>query len=202
MDSEFIDDLSKLQEAMAGPVSDELVVAHVAAIDEAIVALHGIKDGFKECSGALAGEKAELEVVEAKCRIAAINTELKAMGGEQLWHNMYSSIPKDAIDSKEYFAHVDAMERNMEEIVLKKRTIEQERGEMVILMPTVYEQKIECLDKKLGIIQEEEDKINASMLLYLEHNRPFYAAPYLKKKRGLLNEKLELLKRVRRAEEP
>ena len=39
-------------------------------------------------------------------------------------------------------------------------------------------------------------------LLYLEYNRPFYAAPYLKKKRGLLNEKLELLKRVRRAEEP
>ena len=199
MDSEFIDDLSKLQEAMAGPVSKELVVAHVAAIDEAIVTLHGIKDGFKECSGALAGEQAELEAMD---RIAAINTELKAMGGEQLWHNMYSSIPKDAIDSKEYFAHVDAMERNMEEIVRKKSTIEKQRGEMLISMPSVHEQKIECLDKKLGSIQEEEDKINASMLLYLEHNRPFYVAPYLKKKRGLLNEKLELLKRVRRAEEP
>jgi hypothetical protein len=113
---------------------------------------------------------------------------------------MYSSIPKDAVHSKEYFANIDEMERNMEEIMQKERTLEEQRARLISAFPTVHNERNmqTSLNNALVTIQQEKDKMNASMLLYLEHNRPFDAVPYLSKKRALLDEKLELLKRLRR----
>ena len=201
MDAEFADRLSQLQQAMAAPVSKECVKAHVATINEAILALQGIRDGFEGCTAALEVEEARSGMETAEHRLAAVNSELAAMGGEQQWHNMYTSIPMGAVDSKEYYAKLDEMERNMSEVLEKEKKMEEQRTRLLTAFPAVHPHNIQSIDHSLGGIQSEKDRINVAMMNYMESRKPFNSEPYIRKKRALLDEKLDLLKRLRRAEQ-
>jgi hypothetical protein len=138
----------------------------------------------------------------AENRLAAVNAELAAMGGEQQWHDTYTAIPKNAVDSKEYYAKLDEMERNMSEVLEKERKIEEQRMRLLSAFPATHaHNNIQSLDSALRGTQFEKDRINVMMMHFLETHKPFDSAPYLQKKRALLDEKVELLKRLRRAEQ-
>jgi hypothetical protein len=201
MDAEFSNHLGQLRQAMAAPVSKECVKAHVVMINEAIVALQGIRDGFEGCRADLEVEEARSGMETAEHRLAAVNSELAAMGGKQEWHNVYTSIPENAVDSKEYYAKLDEMERNMSEVLEKEKKVEEHRTRLLTAFPVVHPHNIQSIDHSLINIQSQKDQINVTMMNYMAYYKPFDSEPYLQKKRALLDEKLDLLKRLRRAEQ-
>jgi hypothetical protein len=131
--------------------------------------------------------------LDDNCRLAAINDELKEMGGDQTWSELYTSLPHGVIPKEEYRKHLAEMNEKLSQIELKKTRATQPRN----VSPCDLERFERELKASISGLQREEDGLKATMLIFMESREPFDEAPFLQRKRKLLDEKFELLKHMR-----
>jgi hypothetical protein len=124
-----------------------------------------------------------------RCRLTAINDKLNEMGGDQTWSEL--SLPHGVIPKEEYRKHLAEMNEKLSQIELKKAKAMQPRNACDLER---FERELKA---SISRLQREEDGLKATMLIFMESREPFDEAPYLQRKRKLLDEKFELLKHMR-----
>ena len=163
-----MDFMRKLEQLKAACASAD--PDYIAYLNETIESLQRMRDNFKH------DEQDSSGVLTS--RLLEINKELEAMGGEQSWHAMYKSIPQGCIPAPQYWSQVAAFQSEIAGLETAMQHV-----------PAGY---------NLEGMQDKCDGLKTRLMLYLEHSKPFETVPYLAKKRQLLDEKLALLKDLRK----
>ena len=142
---------------------------YVAYLNETIESLQRMRDNFKH------DEQDSSGVLTS--RLLEINKELEAMAATG-----YEGIPEGYVASDAYFRKVNEIEGEISEF--------EARIQNPLLRPRKH--------WNLAFSNQMLDSKKMQLMMWLENYQPFDVEPYLAKKRQLLDEKLALLKDLRK----
>ena len=188
MDASFSEALKALATKLRGKttVSKEIVVEHIAALEETIQSLNTIKAGFEDT-------KEALDMADVPKRIAQIERELHSMeafGRTGISTLGYTQLPQGYMDSEEYMKR-----RNQLEAIFNENMKEQEDTlaklaavPALSAIDTRGHAYAKSLEYKLEQARMRMSQVKTTRLEFVRNHKPFDSKPFLARKEALADE--------------